>query len=258
MAGRNISILLSTLIALSLLPGCGKKGPLVYPDLLVPEAPKSVEVQQSENLLLLSFGLPAKDMSGRKLKESVKIRIQRRELGLSEQGECGTCPTDYLSFSIVDPEFPGSAVRSGERISLFDPDVRIGKRYQYRLVAVDRDGAIGAAAESVRTAVAVPPPAPELQARSLHGGYVLLEIRSELPPDMKLEGYNIYRASGDEPFAFQPIATLKTGDRYEDNSVQRGVRYRYAARVIARRGDKVISSSAMSRQVELSLSDDSK
>lgn len=245
-----------SLAGVLILTGCGKTGPLVYPDLLVPEAPQSVQLEQRGGGLQLSFNLPSKDRRGRGLKEPFVMQVQRRELNPDEQGECGSCPQDYRPAQRIDPEFPGPALKFGNRLVLLDADVRHGKRYQYRLVAVSKDGEAGTAAETVRAMVCTAPPAPTMSAKTMHGGIVALDVRGEVPDNAELVGYAIYRAASDEPMPFLPLATTPALSHYEDQTVQRGITYRYAARLVVRRWDDLLISSDLSAVVTTSLADD--
>lgn len=238
--------------------GCGKKGSLIYPDLLVPEAPQAVQLEQRGAGLQLSFDLPSRDRRGRSLQTPVVVEVQRRELSPGEAGECGSCPKDYQPALRIDPEFPAPARTFGKRLVLLDPDVRQGKRYQYRMVAVSRDGEVGAVAETARTMVCLAPSAPVVSAKALHGGVIQLDMQGELPDNADLIGYAIYRAAGDEELPFLPLATTLATAHYQDQQVQQGVRYRYAVRMLLKRWDEVTVASDLSAVVAVSLDDELK
>lgn len=250
-----VGLAVASLLTLS---GCGKKGPLVYPDLLVPEAPQAVQLEQRGTSLLLSFNMPAKDRRGRSLQQPIVMQVQRRELNPDERGECGECPKDYQPALRIDPEFPAPAQKYGNRIVLQDADVRHGKRYQYRLVAVGGDGEAGVAAETMRAMVCSAPSAPRVDAKTLHGGVIVLEMQGELPDNAELVGYAIYRAAGDEPLPFQPLTITPGTASYHDRDAQPGVRYRYAVRMVLKRWDDLLISSDLSATVTSSLNDESR
>lgn len=242
-------------VGLLAMSGCGKKGPLVYPDLLVPEAPQAVQLEQRGKSLQLSFSLPSRDRRGRSLQSPVVIEVQRRELEPGEAGECGSCPKDYQPSARIDPDFPSPARKVGKQLVLLDSDVKQGKRYQYRLVAVGVDGEAGVAAETVRAMVCTAPPAPNLSVKALHGGIMQLEMQGALPDDAELVGYAIYRAAGEDELSAQPLATTLGTSQYQDQSVQPGVRYRYAVRMLVRRWDELLLSSELSAVVVGTLDD---
>lgn len=238
------------------LAGCGKKGPLIYPDLLVPEAPQTVQVEQHGSSLQLAFDLPSKDRSGRALKEPFVIQVQRRELNPDERGDCGSCPKDYQPSVRIDPEFPDPAIKFGKRIVLLDAEVRQGKRYQYRMAAVRQDGELGVPVESWKALVCDVPSAPTITAKRMHGGTIALELRGEVPDNAELVGYAIYRAAGDEPLPFLPLVTTAGTAQFEDQTVQQGTLYRYAARMVLRRWDELLVSSELSSVTTISPSGD--
>lgn len=234
-----------------LLAGCGKKGPLIYPDLLVPEAPQSVQLEQVAGQLQLSFVLPAKDKAGRRLREQpFQIQVQRRVLAAGERGSCSSCPQDYYPLLRIDPAYPDPAQRAGDRILFVDREVQQGAQYQYRLQAIGKAGESGAVAESVRAVVCSTPPAPQLQAAAMHGGFVLLTIVAALPEDNELVGYAVYRTAGLEPMPTQPMVVSRAA-RFEDLAVQPGVTYRYAVRQVVRRADDLLSQSDLSTEIAI-------
>jgi len=245
-----VGLAMAGLLALS---GCGKRGALVYPDLLVPEAPQAVQLEQRGNSLQLSFNLPSRDLRGRGLQSPFIIEVQRRELKPDEAGECGSCPKDYLAPLKIDPEFPAPARKFGKQLVLLDSDVQQGKRYQYRVTAVGVEGEAGAAVETIRAMVCSAPPPPLVNVTIQHGGVVLLEMQGQVPDNAELVGYAIYRAAGDEELPFQPLATTLGASRYLDQNVQPGTRYRYAVRMLVRRWDELLLSSEPSAVVVTSL-----
>jgi len=240
---------------LFVLTGCGKRGALVYPDLLVPEAPQAVQLDQHGSSLLLSFSLPTKDRRGHELKEPFVLQVQRRELAPDERGECGDCPRDYQALQRIDPEYPGPVIRLGGRMMMLDSDVRHGKRYQYRLAAVTRQGDAGTAVETVRGMVCTVPAAPRITAKTLHGGIIALDFQAEVPDNAELVGFALYRAVADEPLPALPLATILEATHYLDQSVQPGVVYRYAARLVIRRWDDLLVFSELSPTLTTTLAD---
>lgn len=244
------------LIGLLAVAGCGKKGPLIYPDLLVTEAPQAVQLEQRGTSLELSFNLPSKDRRGHGLTEPFVVQVQRRELNPDEPGQCGERPKDYQPAAQIDPEFPDPAMKFGNRIVLLDNDVRHGKRYQYRLVAVSHDGEHGVPAETVRAMVCTVPPAPVITAKTVQGGIIRLDLHGEVPDNAELVGYAIYRAEAGAALPFLPLATTHGTAYYEDQSVQRGIAYHYAARMVLRRWDDLVVTSELSPVITTTLSDD--
>ena len=248
-ARRNSLLLVSVLV---LMAGCGKKGPLLYPDMLVAQPPQQLQVEQSGSHLRLSFDLPAKDLSGRKLEDLEAVLVGRR---VYREQDCISCQDQYQNLQKIDPVLPTPAQRHGNQIVLIDADVRAGERYQYRLQTVQKGGIIGNATVTAVTALLPPPVAPKLKASVAFGGFVVLDITGVVPQGTSLIGYTIYRAEGDGVLV--PITSLASGiTRYEDQAIQRDRSYRYAVSIVVKRNDGVIVESEFSAAVSVKLVDD--
>ena len=77
---------------------CGRKGPLIYPDMLVPAAPAAVTAQQSGSAVKLQFALPDKDRAGRPVKGVAGVKISKRSTEADQKEVCRSCTTDYRLF----------------------------------------------------------------------------------------------------------------------------------------------------------------
>lgn len=250
MPARRSSLLLVS--ALVLMAGCGKKGPLLYPDMLVAQPPQQLKVEQSGSRLRLSFDLPAKDLSGRKLEDLEAVLVGRRTY---QEQDCVSCQDQYQDLQKIDPAFPAPAQRHGNRIIVIDTDVRAGERHQYRLQTVQKGGVVGSATFTAVTALLPPPDAPGLKAHSAFGGFVVLDITGMVPQGTSLVGYTIYRAEGNGVLV--PVTSLASGvSRYEDQAVQRDRSYRYAASTVVKRNDGVVVESELSAAVIITVTDD--
>lgn len=221
------------LAAVVSLAGCGKKGPLIYPDMLLPGPPQAVSLEQSGPFLRLSFDLPTKDRTGKVLKEELESIVVLRKV--LDERSCSSCLDAYQQMLRVDPKYPAPATRQGDRISWIDQDTRPnGQRYQYRIKIVQKGGEAGSVVDTIATALHTPPAAPVIQARSVFGGMVQIEFSATVPEGMALVGYQLYRSGGPENSSLQPLGGLLRDRRYTDQSVQIGSTYRYAARLVIR------------------------
>lgn len=243
---------LLTASAMVMISGCGKKGPLLYPDLLVAQPPQKLTVEQSGSTLRLGFDLPEKDLAGRRLDALEAVLLARR---VSQNGDCVSCQDQYQELLKIDPAYPAPAQRQGNRISWTDRDVRVGERYQYRLQAVQKGGVTGSSATTAVTGLQPQPPAPRVKAQALFGGILVVELEGTPPEDMQLVGFRLYRADG--PAAeFTLVATLSsTLRRFEDQAMQRETDYRYAARMLVRYSDGLVAESELSEEVSVRLAD---
>ena len=122
---RTLVCLLATAVILS---ACGKKGPLVYPDMLVPAAPADITAQQRGDSVKLSFVLPSRDMAGRNLSDLAGVKIHKRDEALGQAPACSSCAADFPLFRTVNLEpLPPDVQRYGSLVLLLDGDVQAGQ-----------------------------------------------------------------------------------------------------------------------------------
>jgi len=248
---RGVSLLLSSVVFLT--AGCGKKGPLIYPDMLIAQPPKHITLEQSGSALRISFDLPEKDLSGRKLDDLEALLIARR---VYRDSDSVSCQDKFLDLHKIDLGSPASAPRQGNRIVWVDTDIHRGERYQYQVKTVQKGGISGQPVSTALARVLTPPDPPLLKAHSVFGGFIQLDLNASLQPDTSLAGYSLYRSEGVEA-QLQLLTSLSNGvSRYEDQSVQRGVVYRYVARILIKRLDGVLVESESSKPVLISVADD--
>ncbi|MEI7816940.1 MAG: hypothetical protein WCI45_07080, partial [Desulfuromonadales bacterium] len=246
------------LVSLSLMvAACGRKGALLYPDMLVPAAPTVIAAQQSGSTVKLQFTLPDKDRAGRSLKGITGVKISRRTAETDPKGACRSCMADYqlVSTQYLD-HLPAATQRFGNRLILIDSDVVAGNYYSYNVVPFTADGVDGASATSVDAHVYSPMSAPVLKAES-SPGEIVLHMDIQPPVVGRLLGFNLYRTSGAGARPFQPLnrEPLK-GNEFVDSALNRGVRYHYSARILVAQPTGVVLESAESNEVEGMLKDD--
>jgi predicted small lipoprotein YifL len=250
-----------TIIALTfvafLVTACGKKGPLVYPEMLVPAAPSNVAVQQSGNSLKLSFALPSKDRSGRSLLGLAGVTILKRDAMAGQLPGCPACTDDYSLFRKLNLDLlPTGTQRNGSLIFLLDGDVRYGREYSYIVTAFTRENVAGASSAPI-TGGMVQPPLPPLLKVSSQPTQINLEFVGSSQVDGTFAGYNLYRAVKGEAFSYWPLnsESLKV-NQYSDVGLERGTTYVYAVRSIVRSAAGAVVESGMSDEVEGKLKDD--
>lgn len=236
---------------------CGKKGALIYPDMLVPAAPSAVAVRQSGSAVKLSFALPGKDLAGRSLRDLAGLKISRKAAETEQQNVCRSCMADYSPFrTLYLDRLPTGTQRFGNSMMLLDGDVSAGNSYWYTIVPFTTDGMDGAPATTAVVRVVTQLPAPYLKIESLPTE-LRLQTSSQSTTDVTLIGYNLYRWSALNPKSYFPVngEPLK-GNEHIDTGLDRGVRYHYSARALFRltSGDTV--ESAESNEVEGMLTDD--
>src|SRR5512133_869330 len=231
--------------------GCGKKGHLVYPEMLVPAAPSNVAAQQFGDSMKLSFVLPSKDRAGRSLATLVGVRILKRDEPAAQKPGCSACTDDFSLFRKLNLDLlPSGVMRYGNLLVLLDADVQPGRVYTYRVTAVDRDGQEGISAAPV-TAEMLPTPLPPVLQAISHPTEIQLEIVGLPPRDGVIIGYNIYRSQKGVPFSFVPLnLETVTGNRFVDTGLERGVTYLYGARTVVKSLSGSRVESSLSNEVE--------
>lgn len=235
--------LLVLIILATILPGCGRKGPLVPPEALVPAAVTDLACEQRGERFLLSWTPPSREVGGRALREPTGFALYRRQV-LPAGEDCEECPNAYRLVREATPDAAGTLRRAAGRSYLDDTDLAEGTTYQYKLASVKTDGTASPPSNRVRRRFLAPIPAPT--GLTLTASATAIELRWDAPPlpaDAKLLGYRLYRSRGNEPLPLQPLTAAPVTDtRYEDLQLERDVAYRYAVRSVVRLGDETAES----------------
>lgn len=251
--GRSALIVGVSLMATA----CGRKGPLIYPDMLIPAAPAAVTALQSGDAVKLQFDLPDKDRAGRPVQGVAGVKISRRAAEADQNDVCRSCLTDYSLFrTLYLDHLPPNTQRFGSRLIVLDSDVTAGNSYSYSAVPFTADGIDGASSRTVDVRVVVPLPAPLLKLESLPTE-VRLQIQLLPLTSGRLIGYNLYRSSVATVRSYQPLNMEPlNANEYVDTALERGVKYRYSARALIVPASGNIAESAESIEVEGMLRDD--
>ncbi len=231
------------------LVACGKRGPLVPPESLVPAAIMDVKVEQRGGRFLVCWSPPAKLESGGKLPGIAGFRVFRRDV-LPPDQDCEECPTAYHLLRSVDPEYLQDVRRAGSRYCFFDDDLKDGTTYQYKVITVDVEGVSSRDSNKFRAMKIASPPPPRLEAQAIPTG-VVLRWNPVLPPaGATLEGYAVYRRQEGDIMPLIPTASLPAGSAgFEDKQMEHGVKYVYVIRSILKTGTETVESE-MSNPVE--------
>jgi len=251
---RKLACLLFMVFAVS---ACGKKGPLIYPDMLVPAAPTSVAVQQSGDAVKLSFVLPSKDLAGRNLTGLAGISIIKLDGPGGTAPACNSCTTDYALFRKLNIDLlPPDAQRYGNLLVVLDGKIRTGRSHTYRVSVITKDEQVGALSVPVSVSPVAAPFPPVLQAIS-HPTEIQLEFVGLPPAEGAIAGYNVYRTQKGEPFPHLPLNKVPlAGPRYVDAGLERETAYIYGARTVIRLPSGSVVESRLSNEVEGRLKDD--
>lgn len=237
---------------------CGKKGALVYPDMLVPAAPAAFSAMQSGSGVKIQFVLPDSDRAGNRLNNLAGMKISKRISDASSEQTCRSCMEDYRLFRKLYLDLPpDGAERSGNRLALLDGDVNEGKYYSYVAVPFTKEGVDGASSPQVTVQIVQAVLPPILHAES-HPTEIMLSFVSLPPFDGVLVGYNLYRTSQKNGFSHMPVNKAPlVGKEYVDSSgLARGTSYRYMVRAVVRLPSGALVESVVSNEVEGMLKDD--
>lgn len=251
---KKLLILLPLILMLA---ACGKRGPLVAPEALVPAPIKDLGVEQKGNRFQVCWSAPGKEEWGGPLKDLAGFRVFRREV-LPPDEDCETCPSAYRQVKTVDPEYLQDVLRYGSLYCFFDTELRDGKSYQYKVISVDAEGAASQDSNKVRRKKALPVPPPELSAVPAPRGVMIQWRQGALPPGGTLEGFAVYRVQAGEEFMPLAPMTVVKGDAtgFEDPAMEHGMLYRYAVRTVAVfEGEKVESDLSNEVEGKFSLSE---
>jgi predicted small lipoprotein YifL len=251
---RKLACLLFVTLAVT---ACGKKGPLLYPDMLIPAAPSNVSSQQVGDSIKLSFVLPSKDLAGRDFSGLSGVTIIKRDEAAGQVPGCSSCTTDFAPFRKLNLDLlPSGIQRYGNLLVLLDGAVQTGRAYTYRVSAVTADNQDGALSVPV-SAVMVPTPHPPVLQVVSQPTEIQLEFTGVSPGEGTIAGYNLYRTLKGEPFPLQPLNREPvTSNRFVDAGLERGTSYVYAVRTVVRLSSGGRVEGGLSNEVEGRLKDD--
>ncbi len=251
---------LSMAAFLMLASGCGKKGPMIYGDLLVPEAPAYIKPEQTGRILKIAFPLPAKDLAGRKLRDQplAGIKVMRLARTTSQNESCKSCLSEFRPYRKIDLEYPGEGVVIlGNSMIMTDQDVEEGNTYSYIILGYLKDGTEGSPSRIVSVKLTEPPQKSGIKVSSSMGAvYVVVDTPDFFEGDGEIIGVRLFRKNLSEDGADNPIATVSPlAPKYEDRSVKPGLKYSYTGRTVFRRPDGVIAESDISAGALVTVSE---
>lgn len=249
MVKNNLVLKTALLIALAIeFTACGKRGPLVYPDMVVPKAPVSVEAGTVGDGVRLRFVMPDVEESDNDPKSISEIRIYRQDVPIL-QSFCSDCNDSIPLYRTIYLDALRNAERHGRTILFFDTDISKDHKYRYRVALKTRDGVVGI--QSVPSTVPVNNPfaAPFLSLESTPTE-VILSFSGERPEEKIFTGYQIYRRSEGAQRSFIPLLTIPVKENsYTDFTLKSGVKYFYSVRSVYRNERGELSESLLSNEV---------
>jgi len=239
------------------LAACGKKGPLLYPDMLLPNAPTALAASQIDGGVKLQFLLPESDRGGRKLTDLAGVKINKRTGDFKEEKLCSSCLTEFRLFSkIYLDKLPDTVERYGSRIILLDADVEAGKSYSYSVMPFAKGDQDGFASPQVSILLVQPAIPPVLHAESFPTE-IKISFDSTQPSVGEFIGYNLYRTTRQGETPHLPINREPLTDKsYTDTALERNVKYLYMARTLEKLESGGVVESPLSNVVEGMMKND--
>lgn len=252
-------ILRLTVFMLLAITACGKKLPPVAPESVVPEPVKELKVVSRDSKLLIKFVKPSKNVDGSKITDLAGFRIMRR--GVDYKG-CKGCPEKFPVVYDIDISHPVEAAVEGDSVIFTYRDVEEGKRYEYKVVAYNKDGYEGPESQRVAFLWAQPPDSPlNLKGKA---GDKIVDLKWEPPktPDPKLlrygkhlfdpllkmaslTGYNVYRREEGRKFPLDPINSAPVKETsFSDLGLTNGRAYLYTVRALIQVNESLIEGAS--------------
>jgi predicted small lipoprotein YifL len=232
-----ISLLLITMLA-----ACGRKGP-VRPRLAsLPAAPTEVSIAQQGDDFIVSWRIPERNQDGAPAEDLFAFHIYRMVYAAADG--CPTCRDPEELVATITLNHPEPAVRIGKHLYWRDQLVAPGTGHAYLIVPVTLGGYEGNAAGTHR-AWQEPPPSPvDLQAESGDQQVRLTwTAPAALPAGQLLLGYNIYRRPATGTFLPMPLnADPLREPRLTDRAGEGGREAVYRVTTLVRSGEQLVES----------------
>jgi len=119
------------------LSGCGKKGDLRAPELVIPETIRNLTARQDKAGVALTWSRPTQYVDGQALKDLTSFVIFRKEIPPS----CADCSVPYRPLTTVFVEDQEKFIRQ-KQYRFVDEQVQPKATYRYRISSQLKDGSL--------------------------------------------------------------------------------------------------------------------
>jgi hypothetical protein len=218
------------LVALILLAGsaCGKKGPPVSWESIVPKRIVDLTAIPSDGGVVLEWTAPKENTDKSILTDLEKFEVLRSE-GILTGNECAGCGEKPKV--VYEMKLGGKGEERGKKMTLFFDDLEPGKVYVYQMVAINRRGYPSSPSNPVTVYWGTPPPAPG----GVKGKAGDKRVDLSWEPAEGATGYNVYRRGVEESFSLRPLNREPlTVTQYTDLNVENEKKYFYSVRTVRR------------------------
>jgi hypothetical protein len=214
---------------------CGKKLPPVAPESVAPEPVKDLRVVSREGRLLVVFNKPTKNMDGSRLTDLAGFKVMRR---VADEKGCKGCPEKFPVVYDIDVIYPVGAIIEGDRVIYPDKDIEAGVRYEYKVVAYNKDGYEGPESQRIAFLWAQPPDRPiNLKGK---GGDKVADLEWDAPETLldgskatDLVGCNIYRREEGRRHSIDPVNPAPIRETsFSDFGLKNDKTYYYTVRAV--------------------------
>lgn len=212
---------------------CGRKGPPISLDRIVPEIIADLQASVRKGRVILQWSVPRENTDESDLVDLAGFKVLRGYL----DEECPGCPDRLEVIAEIGLVSGENHWVEANRVFWVDKGLRPGKRYLYRVLAMNRRGHFSQESNRVEVLWENPPPPPK-QVRAMAGdGMVELSWASVA----EVAGYNLYRSDKDGDFPLNPMNPKPIEETYyRDTRVVNDRDYRYAVRSLSRAGVTLI------------------
>ena len=214
--------------------GCGKKGPPLPPESILPAPVSDLQAWPREGAVFLGWTVPTRNVDGSKLQDLLGFKVFRLDRSLISR-DCPECPRNSKEVAEVDIDYPRAARIEGGRVLWADPTVKPQTEYTYFVVGYNSYKSPSPESNRVKIFWNEPPPAPE-EVRIRSDNQALEISWRPAPPKGETPlatGFNLYRRSEGERFGFWPLNPAPLQEtRFVDGGLQNGRKYYYEVRAV--------------------------
>jgi predicted small lipoprotein YifL len=242
-------------VLISLLPACGKKGPPLPPESLVPGQISGLTAQGKPEGLVLSWNIPKKNNDGSNLDDLAGFKIYQKKSG---EG-CDSCPSEFPVYADIDIEAPGhsdNARIQGNRLILNLPEMEPGLSYSFKVAPYNKSGYFGEFSEVIILKW-TEPLAPPSGLKGIVGdrSATLSWQPSPAKANEGFAGYMVYRADAPGAYSKSPlIATPLETESYTDLGLENDRPYYYVVKSVTKDG-QTLTEGASSEEIALVAKD---
>lgn len=242
-SSRLTPLVMISLLLITTLAACGRKGP-VRPQLTsLPAAPAELRIDQRGDDFLVSWTIPEHNQDGGPAEELRGFHLYRMIYSAAEG--CPTCRDPEELVAAIELTRPEPARRVGKRLYWRDAAVAPGTGHAYLVVPFTTGSREGGAAAGHRAWQAAPPAPTALQAEAGDRQVRLSWTPpASLPAGQELVGYNLYRRPATGAFPPVPLnAEPLREPRLTDFIGEAGREAVYRVTTVSRSGDQVVESA---------------